>query len=560
MRPAGVDLAAEHIINHNLAAVLSESFGACEFQLGTSGNAFFNSMWQQAAAQMITVVVSTGDNGAPACDFPNGNSNDALAASSGLAVSGIASTPFNVAVGGTDFDQLAGPTAFWNSTNVNGTQNSAKGYIPETTWNDSCTSFDWTIEGFDPLPEVSCNDASLAQVINPIGGSGGVSGCTSSDFNPTTGAGHLTSCTGGYAKPAFQVGPGVPPDSKRDVPDVSLFAGDGLIGSFYAICEQDINSPSNTPCSLSNPNSDIIGVGGTSASAQAFAGIVALIVQKTGSRQGIGVNTAMYQLAAAQTVSGCNSSSPASSCVFHDVTKGTISQPCVTSSTNCISVLNNDSNGVLAGCDAGPGFDLATGVGTPNVENLINNYANAAASGTVDFAFSLGNCSSTVVIPSPGSSGSFTAMITELNGFTGSFTFACSGLPSESTCSVATSNIDATHISATVTISTTAASMLTPQNRPSGPGSWTVGSGIALASMVSLALLLLGFRAKQQRLSTALALMAFAMVVTMAACGGSGGGGGGGGNAGTPIGSTTGTLTATSGSTVHSMNFTLNVY
>jgi hypothetical protein len=79
--------------------------------------------------------------------------------------------------------------------------------------------------------------------------------------------------------------------------------------------------------------------------------------------------------------------------------------------------------------------------------------------------------------------------------------------------------------------------------------------------LLSLALLLIGFRAKHQRLSTALALMAFAIVVTMAACGGSGGGGGGGGgNAGTPIGSTTGTLTATSGSTVHSMNFTLNVY
>jgi hypothetical protein len=556
----GVDLAAEHIINHNMAAVLSESFGDCEFQLGTSGNAFFNSLWAQAAAQGITVVVSTGDNGSPSCDFPSTNANGSIAASSGLEVSGIASTPFNVAVGGTDFDQLSGPAAFWNSTNTNGTQNSAKGYIPETTWNDSCTNFDWTIEGFDVLPELSCNDAQLIQVINPIGGSGGVSGCTTSDFNPNNGTGHLTSCAGGYSKPDFQVAPGVPNDGKRDVPDISLFAGDGLIGSFFAVCEQDANTPANTPCSLSNPNSDIIGVGGTSASAQAFAGIMALIVQKTGSRQGIGVNTVMYQLAAAQSSTACNSSAAASTCVFHDVTKGTIAQPCVKSSPNCTTVVNNDSNGVLAGCDAAPGFDLATGLGTPNVGNLITNYSNAPAAGAVDFAFSLANCTSTVVITSPGNSGSFTAVITEMNGFNGAITFACSGLPSEATCSVATTNIDATHISATVTVATTAASRVIPQGRPASPGSWPLSGTIVLACLLGLGMMLIGFRAKQQRLSSVLALMALAIVATMAACGGSGGGGGGGGNAGTPTGSSTATLTATSGTTVHSMNFTLNVY
>jgi subtilase family serine protease len=60
----GVDLSAQYIVNHNLAAVMSTSFGLCEAWLGSSGNAFLNSLWQQAAAQGITVFVSSGDNGA----------------------------------------------------------------------------------------------------------------------------------------------------------------------------------------------------------------------------------------------------------------------------------------------------------------------------------------------------------------------------------------------------------------------------------------------------------------------------------------------------------------
>jgi subtilase family serine protease len=554
---AGVDLAAMHIINHNLAPVMSESFGACEFQLGTAGNAMFNSLWSQGASQGITIVVSTGDNGAAGCDFANQNTNNALAASSGLQVSGLASTQFNVAVGGTDFDQLTNATTFWNSTNATSTQASAKGYIPETTWNDSCTNIVW-LGAVDFVPELSCNDAALASVINPIGASGGVSNCTTST------QGQLSSCNGGNAKPSFQIGPGVPNDGKRDIPDVSLFAGDGLLGSFYAICQQDqiTNMPANTPCSLADPNSDIVGVGGTSVSAQTFAGIMALVVQKTGSRQGMNANKLMYELAETQSISGCNaSSSPASTCVFNDVTKGTISQPCVRNSLNCVTIASTDSNGILGGCDAGPGFDLATGLGSVNAENLVNNFTKGAGPGTVDFSLSLTNCSSTIQIPGPGSSGSIKVLITEVGGFNSALTFTCAPIPSEATCNVTTSMVDATHISATVTVTTVAASKLIPAGRPAGRGLWMLGGTATLVyflGILTIGIVLMGFRSKQARLSTAIALMAFATLVTMAACGG-GGGGGGGGNPGTPTGVTNPTLTATGGGTSHSMNFTLIV-
>src|ERR1700719_1656362 len=96
---AGIDLSALYIVDNNIAGVLSESYGSCEAGIGTVGNAFYNALWEQAAAQGITVLVSSGDDGSAACD--DNNSSDF--ATNGLAVSGIASTPFNVAVGGTDF-------------------------------------------------------------------------------------------------------------------------------------------------------------------------------------------------------------------------------------------------------------------------------------------------------------------------------------------------------------------------------------------------------------------------------------------------------------------------
>jgi hypothetical protein len=554
----GVDLAAEHIINHNLAPVMSESFGDCELALGTGGNAFFNSMWQMGAAEMITIVVSTGDSGASACDFPNNNTTAALPASNGLQVSGIASTPFNIAVGGTDFDQLSNATSFWNTTNAQTTQLSAKGYIPETTYNDSCTSLVFGAVGFSPFPEVNCNNtAQLASSINPIGAGGGVSNCTAPTGQNPSG------CAGGYAKPAFQSAPGVPNDGKRDVPDVSLFAGDGIVGSFYVICEQDQNTPStNNPCSLANPDNDTVGVGGTSASAQAFAGIMALVVQKTKSRQGIGAANVMYQLAAQQSLLACSSSaSPANTCVFNDVTKGTISQPCVKNSPNCIVATSSDANGVLSGCDAAPGYDLATGLGTINAENLVNNFGNAAVAGTADFALSLQNCTSTIIISSPGGSGSFTAVITELNGFNTALTYTCAPMPSEATCTVTATNIDATHISAKVSVSTTAASTLIPvRTPPNSRGPWIQRDVVPLAFVLSAAIILflVSFGAKNRRLSTAMALVALALGITMAACGG-GGGGGGGTNPGTPAGVTNPTFTAMGGTTTHSLNFTLIV-
>src|SRR5204863_1755724 len=92
---------------------MSESYGACENALGSAENAFYNSLWEQAAAQGITVFLSSGDGGSAGCD----DFGTQQVATRGLAVSGLASTPFNVSVGGTDFDQVNNWTAYWNTTN-----------------------------------------------------------------------------------------------------------------------------------------------------------------------------------------------------------------------------------------------------------------------------------------------------------------------------------------------------------------------------------------------------------------------------------------------------------
>jgi len=57
----GVDLSAEYIVDKNLAPVLSSSYGTCETEMTAGEKQLYPSLWQQAAAEGITVVVAAGD-------------------------------------------------------------------------------------------------------------------------------------------------------------------------------------------------------------------------------------------------------------------------------------------------------------------------------------------------------------------------------------------------------------------------------------------------------------------------------------------------------------------
>lgn len=361
---AGTDLSALYIVDNNISPVMSESFLECELHLGTAGNQFENALWQQAAAEGITAFVASGDGGSAGCD----NFNTATVATEGLAVNGLSSTPYNVAVGGTDLlAAVINPTQFFSLTNDPKTQASALSYVPETPWNDSCAS---ALFGSDGVAD--CNDPTIVpDFLDIVGGSGGVSSCTVSD-----GENASTCGKSGYPKPVWQTGVGVPKDGKRDIPDVSLFAGNGFLGAFYIFCEADA-LPSNPTCAL-DPTSttDFLGAGGTSFASPNFAGIMAMVNQKTNTRQG-NANFVFYRLAANETLANCNStgaSLPASNCIFNDVTFGNNVVPCAAGSPNCTTNGQNVPNGILSGFNAGVGYDLASGLGTVNAANLVNNW------------------------------------------------------------------------------------------------------------------------------------------------------------------------------------------
>ena len=377
---AGVDLSALYIIDNNLAPIMSESYGACEAFEGNSGIAFYNTIWEQGAAQGITILIAAGDSGSAGCDDPSTEA----AAQDGLEVDGTASTPFNVAVGGTDFNDSSSASLYWNTTNGSG-QSSAKSYIPEMTWNDSCANTGNV---------VGCASWDASSGAGLTGGGGGPSNCANSTWVSTPYGTEIT-CNAGIAKPAWQSGPGVPNDQVRDLPDVSLFAGNGMNHSFYVFCEMDANTSNTSSCDLNAPYLDFQGAGGTSFATPAFAGIMAMVNRKTGQRQG-NANYVLYPLAV-QSGASCASTSvmaptaSASSCIFYDVQVGNNSVACDAGSVNCGNqtgtgygiLVNPNSTALQPAWLTTAGYDLATGLGTVNAYNLVQNWkSNFVGTGT----------------------------------------------------------------------------------------------------------------------------------------------------------------------------------
>jgi len=340
---SGLILAAEHAVYGNIAPVMSLSFGNCEAGLG-SYNSFLNNLWEQAAAQGITVMVSSGDAGSATCD----NDNSQYYAVNGQAVNGFASTPYNVAVGGTDFyysDYATGGASvatYWNTTATNTTPGqsiiAAKAPIPEQPWNDS--------QFGDNIRSVYTSSGNLATSM--AGGGGG------SSVVYTT-------------KPAWQTGFG---DTVRDLPDVSLFAANGLNYSYYPVCWADGDCQAVTSGTV-----QISGFGGTSVASPAFAGVMALVNQKYG-RQGQ-ANTVLYPLSKQYAQA------------FHDVTAGSNSVPCAYSATasqnslDCIAAPT-----ALAYTVTDPSYGTATegqiGAGATPEYNAAVGYDEASGLGSVD--------------------------------------------------------------------------------------------------------------------------------------------------------------------------------
>ncbi len=283
-----------YAIDNNVAPVISMSYGGCEVENTPDLRTFA----QQANAQGITWVASSGDTGAAGCDF----SSPTPQASKGRIASYPASIPEVTAIGGTTFNEGTGK--YWNAANSpNG--GSAISYIPEVAWNDS----------------VARNELAA--------GGGGASVF--------------------YPKPFWQAAPGVPDDGARDIPDISFAA-----------------SPDHDGYLVQTQGGPAV-FGGTSVGTPIFAGLVGilnqyLIAKGTLTQPGLGnVNPVLYRLA---------QSAPS---VYHDVLTGDNIEPCAQATPDCV-------DGHL-GYSAGPGYDLATGLGSVDAWQLARQW-NAGVTST----------------------------------------------------------------------------------------------------------------------------------------------------------------------------------
>jgi hypothetical protein len=416
-----------------------------------------------------------------------------------------------------------------------------KGYIPEVPYNDSCIN-----APLDALYDSSANSNGLTNcntyegstsqlgfLVTPFGGGGGLSSCISSNLtyasngNPS---GSFSSCTGGYAKPSWQTGL-TPGDNVRDLPDIAIFAGDGTFQNFYLYCEQDVNGSacSLTAGSSSSPYPDIQGIGGTSVSAEVFAGMMALLNQAQGSPVGL-PNENLYALAA-QPWANCQSSGTLNSgCIFYQVTSGSIAMPCVNPTTpqfgtapGCTvpsgdTIGETEVGGTSAySANSNGSYSYATGLGSLNVYNLVKEWS-VGSGGASDFVIS---ASPTAVnVSAPGGSGTTQVSIEAVNGFNDTVNLSCASasLPSGVTCSFGTSPLSAGGMTI-LTINTTTSAGAPPSANPDTFGSWRIPGSQALGCLLALAILWVGLHTRNPRWGLSLAGGVFLVFLGIAGCG-----------------------------------------
>ncbi len=347
------------------ATIYTISYGGCEQQNGLPFLTMWTNLVEEGAAEGKSIVVSSGDSGS-SCDR---NEIDA----DGLGVNGLAASAYVTSVGGTDFSDAATNQLkrYWgHPTGADDGHGSALSYVPEIPWDNSCAS-SFNAAYFGAPSGLAFCDTNPYQVQNGVGGTGGASLY--------------------FAKPSWQkIGvPGVPRDGVRDQPDVSLFAANGYWDHATLICMSD-QEEGGSPCVYDADGAIHQAVGGTSVSAPAFGGILALITQIKQAPLG---NPAprLYQIAKLQFTNpvlakSCNASlgrDISKGCVFNNVTAGDNAEPCYGGTRDCHVAKPSDYVGVLSEHDgaspvaafpAGQGYNLATGLGSLNVNLLAESY------------------------------------------------------------------------------------------------------------------------------------------------------------------------------------------
>jgi hypothetical protein len=409
----------QYAVDNRLTPVISVSYGTCETELSSSDYASLNSILQQAAAQGQTVVAASGDSGSTDCYQDTDLSSSQRTA---LAVDFPASSQYVTGLGGTEFasgDVSSSNTAYWTSASGSDVIASAKSYIPEQVWNDDSSS------------------SGLSS------GGGGTSTLTS--------------------RPSWQTGvTGIPSGSYRLVPDISLSSSPNNAGYLYCSSDSDTGISGSCSNGFRDSNGTYLTVaGGTSFAAPIFAGMMAILNQKTQST-GLGtVNSELYLLAGSTS----NYSS-----AFHDVTSG--SNACTAGSQYCTS-------SAASAYSASTGYDEASGLGSVDFSNLMMLWpSSSVSSGLQATSTTLSAASSQV---SSGASDSITITVASLQSSasgvpTGTLTISVDGITS-------TSSLQLVNGSATYSFSSTASGSHSIVATYSGSTAFSSSTGSAVITV-----------------------------------------------------------------------------
>jgi len=445
----------QYAITSNLAPIISISYGLCEPMLGQSSYNSLNAILAQAATQGQTVISASGDGGSADCA---GMSGASTAEQQQLSVDFPSSSQYVTGIGGTEFPSAdvdptnAASAPYWQPKSSSDIVSSALKYIPEQVWNDTTSG------------------------------------------NISSGGGGLSTLT---ARPSWQSGvPGISSGAFRLVPDISLSASPNNAGYLY--CSSDTSTNVTGSCTAGNgfrdsSNSLLTVAGGTSFGAPIFAGMMAIINQKTGKAQGV-ANTKLYSLAT-------NSATYASA--FHDTTSGN-NNCSLAGTTVCPTTISPYAN-----YSAGSGYDLATGLGSIDFANLLTAWSGSIAGR--GFTLSANNVTVTA-----GGTGTSTVAITPQNGYTGTIAWTISSSPaSSSLCfSMGSATVSGTSaVTASLTIKTSSTACGTAANIDARRGTRFAGLpapavssnspssllGFSQAGLALAALVLIGWGGRRSR-------------------------------------------------------------
>jgi pseudomonalisin len=581
----GVDIATSYVVDAPVPAqIMSISFGSCEANAGVSGVDFWDSLFKTAAGAGMSIFVSSGDSGAAGCD----QSFSPPPASQTASPNNICSSSFATCVGGTEFADFTNPSQYWNPTSNPTNNGSAKGPIPEGAWNEPMNGANFQVAG---------TGGGVSSVIaTPTYQTGtGVPAARAGRYTPDvayTASGHdgyfaclagNNQCSANPANPGFVVFAGTSaaaPDMAgvAALLDQKAGAAQGLLNpNLYQLASNPANGVFNdvtvsssgvTSCNVNTPSM----CNNSTPSPTALTGGQAGFLVGAGFDEATGLGSINVAPLLANWPSSSGKTPTTTTLVL---SSGTVAIGTSVTATATISPAPQDGETVTfnlsGGGITGSATALTTTGGTATVTVPTGTSTNQIPGGTFNVTASypgdttLSASTSTastlnvedismtpnplaITVTAPGQSGSGTITFGLLGGLTTAPSFACTGLPSESTCTFTA----ASATTETVMIGTTAASSLIdgPLGRPN-----RIFYAFLFPAMVGL---LLPVTRRKSRARTMIGFVAVLvpLVLWLPACSSSSGPPH---NPGTPVGQTNVTVTATSSTISHTITVNLNV-